>query len=209
LGTAPFWLLAAVQICFGAGFGGLHYHFVPIMLNAGYSQSVAAILMSVASTVALISFFLVGMAADRFGGRITLAWSMAALAAGVALFGAIGYRPAALPLLVSAITLIGLFAGSAPIAVPVLLAETLGLRRYGSLLGLLNFCGLVGFAIGPVLVGHIFDRTGGYFTAMQMCAGICLAGAGAAGAAYPAAGHDAAPHPAEMKLKPGAVRSVS
>jgi MFS family permease len=208
LRTAPFWLLVAVQVCFGAGFGGLHYHFVPIMLNAGYSQSTAAILMSVASTVALISFFLVGMAADRYGGRATLAWSMAALGAGVALFGVVGYRPAAVPLLISAIALIGLFAGSAPIAAPILLAETLGLRRYGSLLGLLNFCGLIGFAIGPVLVGRAFDRTGSYFMAMEFCAAICVAGACAAAAANPAPGHDLAPQPARLELKPGA-RCVS
>src|SRR5579885_1197128 len=127
LRTAPFWLLVAVQVCFGAGFGGLPCRFVSIMLNCGYSESTAAIVMSVASTVALISFFLVGMAADRYGGRATLAWSMAALGAGVALFGGVGYRPAAVPVLISAVALIGLFAGSAPIAAPILLAETLGL----------------------------------------------------------------------------------
>src|SRR5690349_7163558 len=39
------------------------------------------------------------------------------------------------PLLFSALALVGLFAGSAPIAAPVLLVETLGLRRFASLFG--------------------------------------------------------------------------
>ncbi len=204
--TAPFWLLVAVQLCFGAGFGGLHYHFVPMVLSAGYSQSTAAVLMSLASAVAVASFFLIGIAADRFGGRATLAWSMALLGVGVALFGAIGNRSAGVPILALALVLIGLFAGSSPIAAPILLAETLGLRRFGSLWGLLNFCGLVGFAIGPVLVGRTFDRTASYVLAMELCGAVCLAGGFAAALAYPAPGHDPAapqPQPGAVELQPG------
>ncbi len=207
--TAPFWLLVAVQLCYGAGFGGLHYHFVPMVLSAGYSQSAAAILMSLASAVAVVSFFAIGMASDRFGGRATLAWSMAALGVGVALFGGIGYRPTAIPALVLSLALIGLFAGSAPIAAPILLVETLGLRRFGSLWGLLNFCGLVGFAIGPVLVGRTFDRTASYVLAMEVCGAVCVVGAVAAAAVFPAAGHDLVPQvqPAGIELKPSQARA--
>ncbi len=208
LRTAPFWMLVIAQVCYGAGFGGFHYHFVPIVLSAGYSQGAAAILMSLAASVAVVSFFLVGMAADRFGGRATLAWSMAALGVGVALFGAIGYRAAAVPLLVAALALVGLFAGSAPIAAPVVLVETLGIRRFASLFGLLNFCGLLGFALGPVMVGHIFDRTGSYFLAMQFSAAICVGGGLAAAAALPAPGHDlvAPSQPAAMPIRAEAAR---
>ncbi|HEV3111951.1 MAG TPA: MFS transporter [Candidatus Binataceae bacterium] len=209
LRTAPFWLLVAVQVCFGAGFGGVHYHFVPMVLNAGYSQSTAAILMSTASSIAVVSFFLIGIAADRFGGRATLAWTMALLGVGVGAFGAIGYRPMAVPALVLAMVLIGLFAGSAPIASPILLVETLGLKRFGSLWGLLNFCGLIGFAIGPVLVGRAFDRTASYAFAMEICGAVCIIGGLAAAAAFPATGHDLVPEmrPSAMELKPSQARA--
>jgi MFS family permease len=190
LRTAPFWLLVAVQICFGAGFGGLHYHFVPMVLNAGYSQSAAAILMTAASSIAVLSFFLIGMAADRFGGRATLGWTMVLLGLGVGLFGAIGYRPMAVPALAISLILIGLFAGSAPIAAPIVLVETLGLKRFGSLWGLLNFCGLIGFSIGPVLVGRAFDRTASYVFAMEVCGVVCVLGGLAGALAFPAPGHD-------------------
>jgi MFS family permease len=193
LRTAPFWLLVLVQLCYGAGFGGMHYHFVPIILSAGYSQRAAALFMSTAAAFAVLSFFLIGIASDRFGARATLAWSMAALGLGVAVFGWIGYHPVAIPALVAAITLIGLFAGSSPIAAPLLLAETLGLRRFGSLWGLLNFCGLIGFAIGPVMVGRTYDRTASYVLAMVVCGAVCAAGGFAAAAAFPAAGHDTVP----------------
>jgi MFS family permease len=207
--TAPFWLLVLIQICYGAGFGGLHYHFVPMILHAGYTQSLAAVLMSIASSVALVSFFLIGIAADRYGGRAALGWSMAALGVGVALFAGIGYRPTAIPVFALSLLLIGLAAGASPIAAPILLVETLGLRRFGSLWGLLNFCGLIGFAIGPVLVGRTVDRTGSYVLAMEVCGAVCILGGLIAAATFPAPGHDGVPQmePGSVGLKPSEARA--
>jgi MFS family permease len=209
LRTTPFWMLVIVQVFYGAGFGGLHYHFVPMILNAGYSQSTAAILMSSAASIALVSFFVIGVGADRYGGRAALTWSMIALGVGVALFAGIGYRTVGVPILLVSLVLIGLAAGASPIAAPVLLVETLGLRRFGSLWGLLNFCGLIGFAIGPVLVGRSFDRTGNYVLAMEICGAICVAGGLAAAAAFPAAGHDLVPQAVAtgVALKPSEARA--
>ena len=198
--SAPFWLLVIVQLAYGAGFGGFHYHFVPMLLNAGYSQGAAATLMSLASAVALLSFFVIGMAADRYGGRASLTWSMVVLGVAVAMFAGIGYRPMALPIVLGSLLLVGPAVGASPIAAPILLVETLGLRRFGSLWGLLNFVSLVGFAIGPVLVGHIFDRTGSYVIAMEICGAICVAGGLAAAAALPAPGHDLVPQAAASRV---------
>ncbi len=198
--SAPFWLLVIVQLAYGAGFGGFHYHFVPMLLNAGYSQGAAATLMSLASAVALLSFFVIGMAADRYGGRASLTWSMVVLGVAVAMFAGIGYRPMALPIVLGSLLLVGLSVGASPIAAPILLVETLGLRRFGSLWGLLNFVSLIGFAIGPVLVGHIFDRTGSYVLAMEICGAICVAGGLAAAAAFPAPGHDLVPQAAASRV---------
>ncbi len=207
--TAPFWILVVVQLSYGAGFGGFHYHFVPMLLAAGYSQSTAAILMSMASAVALVSFFVIGMGADRYGGRTALTWSMVVLGVAVAMFAGIGYRPLAVPIVLVSLALVGLAAGASPIAAPILLVETLGLRRFGSLWGLLNFVGLIGFAIGPVLVGHTFDRTGSYVLAMEVCGAICVAGGLAAATAFPAFGHDLAPQPmaSAVELKPSQARA--
>ena len=198
--SAPFWLLVIVQLAYGAGFGGFHYHFVPMLLNAGYSQGAAATLMSLASAVALLSFFVIGMAADRYGGRASLTWSMVVLGVAVAMFAGIGYRPMALPIVLGSLLLVGLAVGASPIAAPILVVETLGLRRFGSLWGLLNFVSLIGFAIGPVLVGHLFDRTGSYVLAMEICGSICVAGGLAAAAAFPAPGHDLVPQAAENRV---------
>jgi MFS family permease len=89
----------------------------------------------------------------------------------------------------------------------MLLVETLGLRRFGSLWGLLNFCGLIGFAIGPVAVGGIYDRTASYVLAMEVCGALCVLGGVAAAAAVPAPGHDLVPEATGGVLKAGELRS--
>ena len=60
--------------------------------------------------------------------------------------------------------------GAAPATViPMTQAETLGLKRFGSIGGLLGLAGPAGVAIGPALVGRIADAhsyTGGF----ELCA---------------------------------------
>lgn len=60
--------------------------------------------------------------------------------------------------------------GAAPATVmPMMQAETLGLKRFGSIGGLLGLAGPAGVAIGPALVGWIADAhsyTGGF----ELCA---------------------------------------
>jgi MFS family permease len=51
----------------------------------------------------------------------------------------------------------------APIALmPTILADSVGLRRYGSLSGLLVTMGVIGSAAGPIAAGAVFDRIGSY-----------------------------------------------
>jgi MFS family permease len=69
-------------------------------------------------------------------------------------------------------------AGAAPVAlVPMVLAETLGLRRFGTLFGWINLSVTIGLFVGPLMVGAITDATGGYTQAFELCAAISLIGA--------------------------------
>jgi hypothetical protein len=73
----------------------------------------------------------------------------------------------------------------------------------------LNFCGLIGFAIGPVLVGRAFDRTASYAFAMEVCGAVCILGGLAGAAAFPASGHDrvAQVQPGGIELEPSQARA--
>jgi MFS family permease len=60
-----------------------------------------------------------------------------------------------------------------PIAlVPVMVLEMAGPKSLGTLFGLLFFVQTIGAAIGPVIVGAIFDLTGGYMAGYAVSAAI-------------------------------------
>jgi MFS family permease len=64
--------------------------------------------------------------------------------------------------------------------VPLVIAESLGVRRLGSILGLLALFTTFGFAAGPAIAGRIFDVTGSYtgawilFVAMALISAIAM-----------------------------------
>jgi MFS family permease len=59
-------------------------------------------------------------------------------------------------------------------------AETLGLKRFGTLFGWLGTVVTIGLFLGPLLVGWLTDVTGSYTTPFELCALISLVGAVAA-----------------------------
>ena len=60
-------------------------------------------------------------------------------------------------------------ATAAPVALlPLLVAESLGRRRYGVLAALTGIAGTIGAAAGPVLAGRVFDLTGSYTGAFEL-----------------------------------------
>jgi len=62
---------------------------------------------------------------------------------------------------------------------PAVLAESVGLKSYGSLSGILQCFFWFGIALGGVLAGYIFDRTGSYIRSFQVCVALNLFSAGA------------------------------
>jgi MFS family permease len=69
-------------------------------------------------------------------------------------------------------------AGAAPVAlVPMVVAETFGLRRFGTLFGWLGVAVTLGLFVGPLMVGWVTDLTGGYTTGFEICAIIAIVGA--------------------------------
>ena len=52
--------------------------------------------------------------------------------------------------------------GSTSVLMSPTVADLFGLRSHGEILGMVLFSTTIGSAIGPVVVGHIFDITGSY-----------------------------------------------
>jgi nitrate/nitrite transporter NarK len=63
------------------------------------------------------------------------------------------------------VVLYGIGVGAPVALVPMMAAESFGLRNFGTLAGLIGVFGMIGSATGPMIAGRIFDVTGGYIPA--------------------------------------------
>lgn len=187
LRTRAFWMLVLVQLSYGLGVGGTFHHLVAYLEGIGYAARAATIVVSIVLGMAAVGKPLMGMLGDRIGGKNALAIGLVMIAISVIiLLGARSIAMIALWLIVVGI------AGAAPVAlVPMVLAETLGLRRFGTLFGWVSLAVTFGLFVGPLAVGAITDATGSYTEAFELCSAICLIGAVASFAC-------AAPRPARI-----------
>jgi MFS family permease len=166
--TRSFWLLGLAQFCFGVGVAGALIHMVPMMLKADYSAATAALALSSVHALITVGKPTMGVLGDYIGARKALAGSLAICSLGIVLMGDASQGA----VLAAGIVLYG-FMLATPIAlVPVILLDIAGARSLGPLFGLLFFIQTIGAAIGPVIVGGIFDATGGYMVGYAVSAAI-------------------------------------
>jgi len=172
LASRSFWLVAAFDFV-TAGVGtAIVVHLVPYLIGIGFSPTRAATVLGVMLAFNLPGKPVFGLLADRIGVRLTMAIDAAIIACGCALL--LGARHA-LPLGMF-VVLYGFSFGAPVPLVPMLLADAVGLKRFGSLMGLLSIPAVVGSASGPIVAGIIFDHTASYawslelFAAMLACA---------------------------------------
>jgi MFS family permease len=193
LRTLPFWLMIGAQILYFMAFNGVFYLLVPYLISIGYSPQAAAHIFGVQALGAVLGFFGSGALTDRYGARriVMIGIGVDGLAL-IELMLAGGHHASLLPLILFIMTW-GTFASGPTGMMPVLMAESLGLRRYGTLVGLLHMVGSAGAAISPVLAGWLVDVTGSYRTAWEMYALFAFIGASLVCFVAPAKGHDQIP----------------
>ena len=198
LRTRAFWMLVVVQLSYGLAVGGTFHHLVAFLEGLSYSLHSATLVVSIVLGLAAVGKAAMGALGDRIGGKNALAIGFAMIAAGV--FILLNARQ--VPMLVLWLIVVGI-AGAAPVAlVPMVTAETLGLKRFGTLFGWLGSVVTVGLFIGPLLVGWMTDVTGSYTTPFELCALICLVGSVASFLCV-------VPRPAELSTTAGAGTSTS
>jgi MFS family permease len=163
-----FRLLAVAQFCFGLGIAGALIHLVPLMLKARYMAASAALALSSVHALITVGKPTMGAIGDRIGARKALAAGFAVCALGILLMGDAVQSPVlAVGIFLYAFTL------ATPLAlVPVILLEIAGPRSLGTLFGLLFFVQTIGAAIGPIIVGWVFDITGSYAAGYSLSAAI-------------------------------------
>ncbi len=164
LAERSFWLIAAFNFCAVAVGTALVVHLVPYLIGVGFSPTRAATVFSTMLAFQLPGKPILGWLADRIGIRLTLTIDVGLIA--VACILLLGARHA-LPLALF-VGLYGFTFGAPVPLIPMLLADAVGLKRFGSLTGLLSIPSVVGSAAGPIVAGAIFDHTGSYLWAIRI-----------------------------------------
>jgi MFS family permease len=179
--SRSFWMLSLANFCFAFTAASGVVHFITYLIGPGYRPSAAAFTMSMVFMCALFGKIAMGLFADRVSGRVALAVNFVIGATGLALiFGA-----ARLEALVLFVIVYGLTVGAPLVLLPMTMAESLGLKRFGALGGLTWMAQTAGAALGPLLAGRIFDLAGSYTLAFALFVAILLLGVGAALACRP------------------------
>jgi MFS family permease len=173
-----FWLIAASYLAYAFGATALIVHLVPYLIGIGLAAERAALVLSIMLAFNVIGKPALGALADRFGIRLIYGLNLIAVGLGF-LFLLSARHPAMLALFV---LVYGLSCGAPIGLMPTILADAVGLRRFGTLIGLQVTLGVIGSAAGPIVAGVVFDHTGSYigifylFTVALLIAGFLPAG---------------------------------
>ena len=172
--TRSFWLIAVAGFLFAFTVYGILTQLVVYLLGVGYRPAIAATVLSFTLGLNAVGKVLFGVVADRIGAKLSLALSFAIIASGIILlFGSRETVVLAIFLLVY-----GPAWGAPLMLIPLITIESLGLKHYASLGGMLRVAEAAGAMLGPVALGRIFDLTNSYRPAFGLC--ILCAGLGAA-----------------------------
>ncbi len=171
--TRSFWTIATAQFFFAAVAAGAGLHLITYLTELGYTPSFAAGIMSLGFVFAAAGKLGMGIFADRVSARVAL--SINFLLAGVGMLLIFGAGRIAV--LVPFVLIFGLTLGAPLVLVPMLVAESLGLKRFGSIGGIAGVFNTIGAFVGPVGAGKIYDVTGSYVPAFEVFVVMCVLGA--------------------------------
>jgi MFS family permease len=160
--TRSFWLICVVQALAGLS-TGMGAHFIAYLTGIGYTPTLAATAVSLYLIGTTAGTLLGGPLADRTGARAAMVVTFALASLGMlGLLGASHVLSLGLNILAG-----GFAAGALAVQMPLVLIESLGVKRLGSVLGITGVFYTFGAFVSPIATGRIFDVTGSYAIAIS------------------------------------------
>lgn len=147
-------------------------HVLAHLVNKGMSNASALSALSALAAAGVCGKLLFGWISERCGARRTMMINLVGQSSFVAVLALAGNAA----VLGAAAPLFGLFMGGFGVLYILLVQETFGLRRYGSVMGLVNIGTVVSFGLGPLLAGVSYDISGSYGAAFLVVCGLFAAG---------------------------------
>ncbi len=171
--TRSFWMIVIGRFCFASAATGTVIHLVAYLIEVGYKPASAALVMSLMFGIATIGKITMGFLADRLTARITLLINFMVQATVLLLSFGLSHL-----IVIGCFMLIFGLTFAAPLTLfPLLVAESMGLRRFGSLQGFTSLSETFGAVVGPIIAGGIFDLTHSYVYAYELFIVVNLIGA--------------------------------
>lgn len=172
LRSGPFLLIATALLLFSLATNGLNAHLPPLLTDRGFSPENGATVLSIVGFATLASKFGTGYLLDRFFAARVAALQFLICAAGfLMIVWSKGMGTACLGAL-----LVGTGLGAESDATPYLLTRYFGLERFSELYGYTWTVYACTGALGPLVMGAMFDRNGSYrATLLVFAAIVCLA----------------------------------
>lgn len=170
--TRPLWLFLIAYLSYGFWLSSIMVHIVPHATELGFSATSATNILAIIGGASFMGRIIMGSAGDRMGNR--LVFTISFIIVSVALFWLQLAREVWMLYLFAAIFAFG-YSGCAALISPIV-AELFGLSSHGVLLGIVHFAYASGGAIGPIVVGRLFDITGSYQLAFLVSAAVSVIG---------------------------------
>lgn len=164
LSSYSFWIIFVGYLFYGISVVGSNLHTIPYLISIGHRPWNAALVWSLVLGISSIVKILLGILADRLTGRVVLAIDLVIFGLGEG-FLLYANNPAAL---VAFVVIAGATIGAPAALFPMVVAESMGLKRYGTLSGFANWSVAIGGALGTLTGGWIFDLTGSYLPAYEI-----------------------------------------
>lgn len=158
LALPSFWLLICAFFVYLVVSATIFLHFVPSLIEAGYSTGTAAERMSLLLLAAVPGKLLFGWLGDRIGVYRSLIFVLVLAAVALSIFGS------TISNITLAVFMVGFgLAYSAPLVLmPIALAKLVGPRNFSVFAGIAMVFSNGGFALGPVMGGWLRDLSGSY-----------------------------------------------
>ena len=170
-----YWLWTTMMLLITLSSLGVYIALVPYLVANGYSAERAAAIYAAVGAATFVGNFLFWALSERWGAKTVLLLGTAASAAGILCLLAVRDRTLGMMAIASFSLIWGSTFNLANQLSPLLLAEAVGQRNFGSLLGIGNLISGLGSALSPEALGYLVDTTHTYTHALLLCTALMAA----------------------------------
>jgi sugar phosphate permease len=172
--TKAFWAIGFSTMMQMMAIHAVTLHMMPYLESLGMERADAAIPVTIFSVITIICRILYGILSDIFSKKRMLAISMLMTSVGLLVFQSLDGSSFIMVVVFAVVYGIGA-AGAMPLRTPII-REYFGVKRFGTIFGILALFLTVGTAGAAPLAGWVYDTRGEYYPIWLVFAGLSAIG---------------------------------